>query len=191
MGLSTHAENKYGHNQTNNTHKNKLKFLVNIDLGKTPSIFSGENLLESSSNLFIFQIQEKYICRQNKTTKYNLSLQPSLKTMPALPQFLCPLEVENLYCTDMIARTVLYRLYGFLYHNMDRTDFFFNFFSKTSLEWHAAHNIQCCSYCTFCCLLNLDFHAQLCPEITPSACCNKFLLQNFSPALSVLSPICS
>ena len=71
MALSTHAENKYGHKQTSNTHR----FLVNIDPGKTPSIFFRENLLESSSNLFIFQVQEKSICRQNKTAKYNLSLQ--------------------------------------------------------------------------------------------------------------------
>ena len=59
MGLSTHDENKYGHKQTSNTHKNTHIFLVNLDPGKTPSIFSGENLLESSSNLFIFQVQQK------------------------------------------------------------------------------------------------------------------------------------
>ena len=76
MGLSTHDENKYEHNQTSNTHKNTHRFLVNLDLGKTPSIFSEENLLESSSNLFIFQVQEKYICRKNKTAKFNLSLKP-------------------------------------------------------------------------------------------------------------------
>jgi len=69
MGLSTYAENKHGHNQTRNTHKISHRFLVNLDPGKTPSIFFGENLLESSSNLFIFQVQEKYICRQNKIAK--------------------------------------------------------------------------------------------------------------------------
>jgi len=58
------------------THIKIHRFLANLDPDKTPSIFFGENLLGSFSNLFIFQVQEKYICRQNKTTKYNLSLQP-------------------------------------------------------------------------------------------------------------------
>lgn len=52
-------------------------------------------------------------------------------------------------------------------------------------------SIKCCSYCTFYYPLCLDFRAHLFPEITPSACYNKFLLQNFYPTLSLLSPICS
>ena len=156
-------------------------FLVNLDPGKTPSIFSWENLLESSSNLFIFQVQEKYICRQNKTAKDNLSLQPKSpwKSCPLWLDFCAHLKLK--ICT---VRIWLYGLYEFPFHCTTIQ-------SKTSLERHVAHSIQCCSYCTFCYLLCLDFHAQLCLEITPSVHCNNFLLQNFSPALSLLSPFCS
>ena len=47
MGLSTHVENKYGHKQTSNTHKNTHKFLVNLDPGKTPfNILRGKPIRE-------------------------------------------------------------------------------------------------------------------------------------------------
>jgi len=76
MGLSNMLKINMDINKPKTHIKIHTRFLVNLDLGKTPSIFSRENPLESSSNLFIFQVQEKYICRQNKSTKYNLSLQP-------------------------------------------------------------------------------------------------------------------
>ena len=110
MGSQTHDENKYGHNQTSNTHKNTHRFLVNLDPGKTPSIFSRENLLESSSNSFIFQVQENsFADKQNNKKQLISSAQKSLKTMPTLPRFPCPLEAKNMYCMDMTIQTTLYR----------------------------------------------------------------------------------
>ena len=127
MGLSTHAENKYVHNQTNDTHKNTRKFLVNLYPSKTPSIFSEETLFESSSNLFIFQVQEKYICRQNKTTKYNLSLQPRT------PWKSCSLCLDFRAHLKLKICTIHIRLYGL--SRIDYTDFFFcNFFQKLLLN---------------------------------------------------------
>lgn len=90
------------------THKNKHRFLVNLDPSKTPSIFSGENLLETSS-IFLFQVQEKYIYKQNKTVKYNLSLQRKTpwKLFPLCLDFHSHLKMK--ICTIRI-RTVLYGL---------------------------------------------------------------------------------
>ena len=65
MGLSTHVENKYGHKQTSDTHKNTQIF-NQLRPRKTPSIFFRENLLENSSNLFIFQVQENTFADKEK-----------------------------------------------------------------------------------------------------------------------------
>jgi len=123
------------------THIKIHKFLVNLYPCKTPSIFSEENLLESYPNLFIFQVQEKYICRQNKTAKYNLSLQRKTPWKPCplcldfrthLKLKICTIQIwlYGQYCTDFV-RTIqisvpLYRRYGFFVH------FFFKNFSRTA-----------------------------------------------------------
>ena len=122
MGLSTHAENKYGHNQTSDTHKNTHRFLVNLDLGKTPSIFSGENLLESSSNLFILQVREKYICRQTKQQNTTYLFSPKLLENHAhLKLKICIVRIltNGQYCTGSIwtiwISIPLYGLYRFFF----------------------------------------------------------------------------
>jgi hypothetical protein len=66
--------------------------------------------------------------KQNNKIQLISSAQNSLKTVPTLPRFPCPLEAENMYCTDT---TVLYDygLYGFCFVRTVRIFFFF-FFQK-------------------------------------------------------------
>jgi len=75
MGLSTHAENKYGHKQTSNTHKNTQIF-GQLRPGQNPfNLLKGKPIRELFKFIYLSS-SAKINLKTNKTKKYNLYLHP-------------------------------------------------------------------------------------------------------------------
>ena len=126
MALSTHVENKYGHKQTSNTHKNTQIF-SQFRPRQKPFNLLLRNLVRELFKFIYISISGKIYLQTKQNSEIQLisSSQNSLKTMPTLPRFMCPLEVENMYCTDMNCTVwISILLYGF----------FFIFFQKNLLN---------------------------------------------------------
>ena len=123
MRLSSHAENKYAHKQTKNTHKNTQIFGQLRPRQNPFNLLRGKPVRELFKFIYLSSSRKIHLqTKQNNKIQLISSAQNSLKTVPSLPRFSCPLEAENMYYMNTIVQTIpygLYELYGFLNHCID------------------------------------------------------------------------
>ena len=132
MGLSTHAENKYGHKQNINTHKNTQIFCQLRPRQNPFNLLWGKPVRELFKFIYLSSSGKIHSQKKENNKIQLISLaQNSLKIVPTLPRFPCPLETEYLYGTDTDCTIhILYGLYRFTYHCTNCTDFSKNIFLK-------------------------------------------------------------
>lgn len=118
------------------THIKVHRFLVNLDTSHRQNPFNllrGKPIRQLFKFIYLSSSAKIHLqTKQNSKIQVISSAQNSLKTVPTLPRFSCPLEAENMYFMDTIVWTIPYELYKFPYRCTDFLQKKFKNFSRTA-----------------------------------------------------------